>query len=172
MKRTLLIFVTFALLLPPALPAKASRIGAQVIVTFIDGSSLHGELHAIDRDRIFIFTDDNTYLHDRLLANVSSVRMLSLAGKRKDRALLGAIIGLIIGISLRPVRGDSHYFNYLEISSAILAGAALGATLTPAIKKYPDRQVDRLFLFQDQDAENRAAAIQELNEQARDRLPL
>ena len=186
MKRTLLIFVALALLLPPALPAKDKKLGARVHVEFIDGKRIAGELCAIDQRQVSVRLDLSSDVLTQPLAYVANIRMLRMAGKRGNGSGIGALLGAILGGVVIAGMNDSMNSNPNSYNTSftmgsfdimgggfrgligLLGGAIVGSVVLPAITRTPGSKVDRMFLFQNQTEEARAAAVKELNEQARD----
>lgn len=170
MKKNILYLTIMALLLFEALPAKTRRIGAEVRVSMTDGSNLHGELCAIDLDRISVRCEQIGLFQGRL-AQVAHILVLRLAGPRGKKAAkwLGAALGFGVGFYTPSILGCQRYYDICTPTLTAIGGAIAGSLLISGLSRMRGERRARIFLIQDQSDEALEAAVRELNEQARDR---
>jgi hypothetical protein len=148
------------------LPARNRRIGGSVRVALTDGSSIAGELCAINRERITISLEKTEYVLTRPLAEVESVQLIRNAGKKVGRrGWVGGFFGCMAGYVIGSTRKNKDYMSPVFIG---LGTTLLGAIIWASFSSRRGDRVDSNYLFQNQSEDVRAAAINELDAQARD----
>ena len=120
-KVTAIGLVLLLLSLPTLLSARERR-GAKLVITLKDGQTVSGELIAVKPDSLLLFAGKDESVD---LVAIKSIRIV-----KKDKALLGAICGLLAGDAAGIIYGKSRPEEELAGLSVLLtipAGALIGA---------------------------------------------
>lgn len=114
--------LAFAILVLPGTLSARERRGANIVVTMKSGQSVSGELIAVKPDSLLLFAGKDESVD---LVGIRSIRIV-----KKDKALLGAICGLLAGDAAGIIYGHSRPEREaagLSVLVFVPAGVIIGA---------------------------------------------